>query len=286
MSSVRSSGVTHSPDQLAILEAAEMRERVLVGRRVRRIDSLRHWGLRLGTFALFAASWQYLAGLSDSPLLATFTETIGAFIDLAFVEGDLWAPMYRSNQAMVLGYVAAVVTAIPLGLAVGRFKIMDRLADPYVAILLAVPIAPLIPVVIVALGLGLTARSVIVYLFAFVFMSVNTRAGVRQVDESLPEMATSFGANEEQVWRLVVIPGSLPAIFAGLRIGLGRAIAGMVIVELLLVASGIGRLLLNAMGRFDGPKLFAIVLSIVLQSLILLALMRRLERKMAPWAQE
>jgi NitT/TauT family transport system permease protein len=219
-------------------------------------------------------------------MMASFTESIGGLLELTVGTGELWEPLFITNQAMVLGYLLAIVTAIPLGLAAGRSKTLDRMADPYVAIFNAVPIAPLIPIVLVALGLGLASRVLIVYFFAFVFISVNTRAGVRKVDRSLTEMATSFGANESEVWRLVVIPGSLPSIFAGLRIGLGRAIAGMVIVELLLVASGIGRILLRASGRLEGDLVFGLVLVIVLESLILLALMRGVERRMTPWAHD
>ena len=256
----------------------------LTGRQLARRERTIAWVIRLGTFGAFVTLWQWFANGTDNPLLASFTETVEGFIDVTFVTGDLWAPLWRSNQAMILGYLAAIVTAIPLGLAAGRSALLDRMADPWVAIFVAVPIAPLIPIVIVALGLGLTARSVIVFFFAFVFMAVNTRAGVRQVDPALPEMAKSFGANEGDVWRYVIVPGSQPAIFAGLRIGLGRAIAGMVIVELLLVATGVGRLLLSASGRFDGSRMFGIVAAIVLESLLLLAAMRVVERRMAPWA--
>ena len=247
-------------------------------------ERARAWLVRIVTFVIFASIWQFLAIRADNPVIATFTETVKGFFELAFVSGALWKPFLISNQAMVLGYVAAVITAIPLGLASGRSHTLDRMADPYVAIFLAVPIAPLIPVVIVALGISLAARVLIVFFFAFVFMSVNTRAGVRQVDPSLPEMASSFGANESEIWRLVIVPGAMPAIFAGLRIGLGRAVSGMVIVELLLVASGIGRLLLQTSGRLQGDLLFGLVLAIVFESLGLLALMSLLERKMTRWA--
>lgn len=242
--------------------------------------------LRLGTFVLFAAFWQIAASRVDNPVLATFTEAVAGFVDLTIITRDVWEPLWISNQAMILGYVLGILTAIPLGLAAGRSKILDRMADPYVAIFLAVPIAPLIPVVIVALGLGLASRVLIVYFFVFVFVAVNTRAGVRQVDRTLPEMAKSFGANEREIWRMVIIPGSQPAIFAGLRIGLGRAIAGMVIVELLLVASGIGRILLQAAGRLQGGRLFGIVLVVVMESLILLSFMRLIEQRSASWAHD
>lgn len=252
----------------------------------KRRKSLPAWGLRLMVFVLFAALWQFSASRIHNMLIPTFTEMIGGFVQLVFVNGRIWEALFISNQALVLGYVLSIVVAIPLGLAAGRARVIDRLLNPYVGIFLAIPVAPLIPIVITALGLGLASRVVIVFLFAFIYITVNTRAGVRTVDPGLIEMAKSFCANERQVWRRIVIPAAVPAIFAGLRIGLGRAIAGMVIVELLLVASGLGRLLLEFAGRLQSDLVFATVLVVILEALLLLGAMRLVEKKAAPWAHD
>jgi ABC-type nitrate/sulfonate/bicarbonate transport system permease component len=247
---------------------------------------LSDWNLRIWVFVLFALSWQLSAVFMQNMLIPTFTETIGGFVQLVFISGRIWHPLYISNQALVLGYILSVAIAIPLGLAAGRAKWIDRILNPYIGVFLAIPVAPLIPIAITALGLGLTSRVAIVFLFTFVFIAVNTRAGVRNVDPGLLEMAKSFGANEKQIWRRIVIPSALPAIFAGLRIGLGRAVAGMVIVELLLVASGLGRLLLEFAGRLQADFVFATVLVVIVEALLLLSVMRFAEQKLAPWAHD
>lgn len=249
-------------------------------------DVFSAWSLRIWVFVLFALSWQLSAVFMKNMLIPTFTETIGGFIQLVFVSGRIWEPLYISNQALVLGYLLSVVVAIPLGLAAGRLRLVDRILNPYIGVLLAIPVAPLIPIAITALGLGLASRVAIVFLFTFIFITVNTRAGVRNVDQGLIEMAKSFGANEKQIWRRIVIPGAVPAIFAGLRIGLGRAVAGMVIVELLLVASGLGRLLLEFAGRLQADFVFATVLVVILEALLLLNVMAFAEKKVAPWAHD
>src|ERR1051325_10133046 len=252
----------------------------------RRRRMISDWSLRIVVFILFALSWQLGAHLMKNMLIPTFTDTISGFIQLVFVSGRIWQPLYISNQALIFGYLLSVAVAIPLGLAAGRVRWIDRVMNPYIAVLLAVPIAPLIPIAITALGLGLAARIAIVFLFTFVFIAVNTRAGVRNVDPGLIEMARSFGANERQIWRRIVLPGAVPAIFAGLRIGLGRAIGGMVIVELLLVASGLGRLLLEFAGRLQAEFVFATVLVVIIEALLLLGVMRLAEQKIAPWAHD
>ena len=239
------------------------------------------WALRLGVFVAFLAVWEAFARASHSFLIPTFTETVGAILQLAFVNRRIWEPLLISNQALVLGYGLSVLIGVPLGLAAGRFKGLERVINPYSAILLAVPVAPLIPIVIIALGLTLAARVAIVVLFTVIFIFVNARAGVRNVDPLLLEMAVSFGAGERQLWRKVVLPAAMPALFAGLRIGLGRAIAGMVVVELILIASGVGRLLLEFTGRLESDAVFATVAIVIGEALLLLELMRRLELRVS-----
>jgi NitT/TauT family transport system permease protein len=187
---------------------------------------------------------------------------------------------------MLIGFAAAVVIGIPLGLLIGRWQKAEKFVDPYLSIMLVTPMAALIPLFIVAIGLGLFSRVLVVFVFAFVYMTVNTRTGLRTVDPGLIEMARSFGATERQLWRKILLPGALPAIMTGVRIGLGRAINGMVIVELLLVAVGIGRLILDFQGDFKAGLVYAVVFIVVLEAIILMDLAKRLEKRLIPWDNE
>jgi NitT/TauT family transport system permease protein len=242
------------------------------------------WGLRLAVFVAVVGLWELFVSTSENFLLPRFAAVANGLFHLLFSEARFWEALYISNQALILGFAISVVVGIPLGLLAGRFRWMDRILNPYVGVLLTMPVAPLIPIVIIALGLGIAARVFIVVLFAFVFITVNTRAGVRSVEGALIEMAKSFGASEAQIWRRIVIPGSMPAIFAGMRIGLGRAITGMVMVELILVASGLGRLLLEFSGRMQSDLVFAAVLAVIIEALALLAGMQALEKRITRWA--
>jgi NitT/TauT family transport system permease protein len=239
-------------------------------------------GLPIAVFIVFGIVWQLATLHSQSLVIPTFTETMVGLYQLAFVRGDLWMALYQSNQALVLGYLISVAIGLPFGLAMARADWLENIAEPYTHMLLAMPTAPLIPLIMMALGLGLASRVMIVVLFTFIYITINTRAGVRNVDSSLIEMAKSFGANEPQIWQRILIPGAVPAILAGLRIGLGRAINGMVAAELLLVASGIGNLLLEFRAAFEGGLLFATVFVVALQAVVLLAFMQMLEQRLAP----
>ena len=238
--------------------------------------------LPLGVFIAFALVWEVCTINSTSLIIPTFFQTMAALYKLLFVRGDLWLALYQSDQALVLGYLISVAIGVPFGLAMARAKWLENIAEPYTHVLLAMPTAPLMPLIMMALGLGLASRVVIVVMFTFIYITINTRAGARNVDKSLIEMAKSFGASEAQIWRKILIPGAVPAILTGLRIGLGRAINGMVAAELILVASGIGNLLLEFRAAFEGGLLFATVFAVALQAVVLLGFMQTLEQRLAP----
>src|SRR6185503_13609582 len=136
------------------------------------------------------------------------------------------------------------------------------------------------------LGIGIGARVLLVVVFAIPVVIVNARAGIRSVDRSLIEMATSYGAGERQIWREILLPGALPAIMTGVRLGLGRAVTGMVIIELLLVAVGIGSLILSFRGLFMPDMLYGVVVLVVIEALILVSIVRVVERRVAPWSRD
>ena len=102
---------------------------------------------------------------------------------------------------------------------------------------------------------------------------------------SLFEMAATFGAKRLQVWRHILLPGALPAIMAGIRIGLARAIHGMVAVELLLMAVGIGRLILKYQADFDPDLLFATVLVVIGEAVLLIEVAKRIEQRAIRWTE-
>ena len=141
--------------------------------------------LRVAVLVGFLAFWEVVAGLVHNIGIPTFTATVAAGWDLAVGNRQIWGALWNSNAALLWGFGLSALVGVPLGLAAGRARLLDRLLDPYTAILLAIPVAPLVPIVITALGLSLEARVVIVILFSVIFIYVNTRAGVRAVDPKI-----------------------------------------------------------------------------------------------------
>lgn len=235
------------------------------------------------TFLVFAVTWQVYGTFWGGLLVPTFTETVAALFQLVATP-EFWNAFLVSNQSLVLGFLCAVVIGLPVGVLLGRFRLLERLTDVYLSILLVTPMAAIIPLLVMSVGFGLLSRVMLVTLFAVVMVIVNVRAGVRQVDPSLIQMARSYGAGEPQVWREVLIPGAMPAIMTGIRLGLGRAVTGMVIVELLMVSLALGGLILEFRGMFNAANLYAVIVAILLEALILISLAQWLERKVTPWA--
>jgi NitT/TauT family transport system permease protein len=199
----------------------------------------------------------------------------------------VWNAFIVSNQALVLGFAISILLGIPLGLLIARYRSAEEYIDPYLSMLLVTPMAALIPIIVMSpLGIGLAARVVLVVVFAIPVVIVNSRAGIRSVDRALIEMATSYGAGERQIWREILLPGALPAIMTGVRLGLGRAVTGMVIIELLLVAVGIGSLILSFRGMFMPDMLYGVVVLVVIEALILVSVVRVVERRVAPWSRD
>lgn len=239
--------------------------------------------MRLLTLVIFGGLWELGAARSDALMIPGFGATLAAAVRM-LGESEFWAALAVSNQALVLGFFAAVVTGIPIGLAMGRFRWFEQFSDTYVSILLVTPMAALIPLILMALGIGLTSRVLLVYVFSIVMIIVQTRTGIRQVDPALIEMARSFGTGERRMWTEILIPSSIPAMMTGIRIGLGRAITGMVIAELLLVTVGIGGLILRYRGFFQADRMYGLILLVVLEALLLVELARLVERRVS-WKQ-
>jgi len=236
-------------------------------------------GWHAGTAVTIGLLWEAAARAADSLLVPPASATLAALWRL-LAHTEFWTALWVSNQALLVGLPAAAAAGIVVGLALGRWPALARWCDPHVHILLVAPKIAFIPLVIMALGLGLLSRATVVAAFAFPIIAVTVQSGVRSVDPRLVDMARAFCAREAQIWRRVLLPGARPAIATALRLGLARAIAGMVSVELTLVAVGLGQLVLRFRADFDAASLYAAVLVVVAEAVLLVRLATLLEHRL------
>lgn len=242
--------------------------------------------LRLGILALLLGGWQLIGNDEIQLAMPTFTRTMAALFDMlsvGFAEDSLLEGLVITNQALFGGFALALAVSLPLGIAMGSSRGVANIATPYLTVLLAAPMIALVPIVQVLLGLTLAARIAVVFLFSFIYMTVNTMVGVRTVDPALKEMSRSYLASRLQRMRYVILPAALPGIMAGVRLGLGRAMIGMVVAELSLIGAGVGSLILDYQVRFQPAYVFAIILVVVLEGVLLMEIARRFEMRFSQW---
>ncbi len=244
------------------------------------------WIVRLLSLMAFFAVWEAVGRAQDNQLFfVPFTDVVAALWN-QLQTALFWQSYYDTLIPFFWGWMLALVIGIPFGLVIGRFRPAFQLSTPYLAFLNALPISTLVPVSVVLFGIGHASRILIVFLFAVVEIVLNTAAGVRYTDRELMEMARSFKATEWRLFRRIILPNSLPGIMAGVRIGTGRAVVGMVVVEILLVAVGVGKLILRYRSRFESADLYAVVLSLAIFGVLLLTLARMVEQRVTRWKTE
>jgi NitT/TauT family transport system permease protein len=238
------------------------------------------WAARASVLIAGAVAWQALAWSLGSLMLPSASATLWALVRLA-QGGELWRALSVSNEALVLGYAVAAAAGVPLGLVLGRAPRLAAFVDVLLDWLLAVPMPAVIPLVVMATGIDLLSRLLVVCLFAFPIIVVHAAAGARGVEPELVAMGQAFGASPAQIGRRIVLPATLPAVLVGLRLGLARGISGMIAVELLLVAAGVGRLIDRFQGDFDAPAVYAVVVVVLAEAVLLTGALRRVERRLA-----
>lgn len=238
--------------------------------------------LRALSLIILAITWEAAARSENVYLFPPLSSILVAWVELVR-SGQLIRSLLVSLQALTLGFLLSVAVGIPVGLLMGRYRRLEAFLDLYMTALLAIPIISFIPLLVIAFGLGLHSRVWIVFLFAFVIIAINTKAGVRNVDPTLTEMARSFGARERDLFMKIIVPAALPMIMAGLRLGMGRAVVGMITSEVVLAVVGIGAILMSFGASFDTPALFATILTVILLAVAALSLIQNVDRRITPW---
>lgn len=234
--------------------------------------------IRVALLAALIAGWEAAGRASGGFFLPPFGRTL-EHLGTLVADGTIAGALAASNVALVVGFPLAVLIAMPIGLLFGRRRLLDRAFSFWFDLLLVIPMIAVVPAIIVALGLDVSARVAVVVLFALPVLGLNARAAVRVLDERLTEMARSFGAPTARIWTAVILPAALPTIFVGLRQGLGRAISGMVVVELTLVPAGIGGLIVTYRSRFAAADLYAATLVVLIEAIVLMTAAQFIERR-------
>ena len=229
--------------------------------------------------------WEAVGRAMDSTLIPPLTQVGAAWWKL-LSSGKLLANLGMSLTTLAIGFSLAAFIGVVLGLLMGRFRAIEHFLDLYVNALMSAPTTAFVPVLILWFGLGMESRIAVVFLFAIFVIIINTMTGVKQVDTVLVDMARSFGAREREIFFKIMLPAALPAIMAGLRLGMGRAVKGMVTAEMLLTLTGIGAMIMQYGSSFATDSLFAVILTILMVALVAMKAVHWIDRRLTGWKAE
>ncbi|MBW8298400.1 MAG: ABC transporter permease [Hydrogenophaga sp.] len=202
----------------------------------------------------------------------------------ALASGALVDDIAISLQRSGIAFVAAVGLGIPLGLFMGQVRAVERALDPLLQFFRQTSALALYPVFILLLGLGETSKVFVIFWATLFPILLSTIGGVKEVDRKLVEMARTYGAGSLQIFRRVVLPASVPAIFVGLRLSATTALLLLIAAEMIGANKGIGFQVMNAQYNFQIPLMFAAILLLALFGLAANAALVLLQRRLCRWA--
>jgi NitT/TauT family transport system permease protein len=231
-----------------------------------------------------AAIWELAGRALHLSFFPPASRVLSAALNL-IASGQIGGHLAASLVSLLVGYGLAVVSGVTLGLLLGRYRWVEFVAAPYINALLTAPKLVLVPILYSLFGLGRGVQVAVIFLNAFFVIVVNTAAGIRNVDASCVEMARVFGASEGQLFSKVLLPGALPLMMAGLRLGIGRAVKGMISGEMIITLFGLGALLRKYGTRFDSAGVFAILLVVVGVALLCTLMVQAIEWRVTAWME-
>lgn len=249
--------------------------------------SMRIGEARDAFFALLIgfAVWELAGRTLHFSFLPPFSNVLRAAADL-IASGQILGFLAASLVSLAIGFALAGSLGVILGVLMGYYRRVEYVMEPYVYAFFTAPKLIFVPILYALFGVGRDTQVAIVFLSSFFVIVINTMGGIRHVDATYVEMARSFGASERQLFWKVLLPGALPLTMAGLRLGIGRAVKGMISGEMFIAVFGLGALLRKYGGRFDSEKVFAILLVVIGVALLCSFVAHTIERRVIAWTDQ
>lgn len=246
----------------------------------------RYEGFIIGSAAVlvFLVVWQLAAFRRVVPELFLPGPLDIASAFAAYVaRGQIWPDMWVSGQELIYGFALSIVIGLPLGMLMGWYRRLNQALDPFVTFFYSIPRVALTPLLIIWFGIGINSKIAVVFLGAIFAIVINTAAGVRTLDPALIKAARSFGASDAQLFRTIVLPGSVPFILTGLRLGLGHALTGVVVGELVAAQLGVGLMMATAGATFQTSKVFVGLVIFATTGVVMTNILSRIEQRFQSW---
>lgn len=233
---------------------------------------------------LLLAGWELLVRLRvlDARFFPAPSSIVRTFVDLV-KSGELVGHIGASLRRVLLGFVAGGIPALALGLTMGLSRWARAALNPIISATYPLPKSAILPLVMLIFGLGDASKVALVAIGVFYLVLINTMAGVLNIQSIYFDVGRNFGASRFQMFRTIALPGALPFIFAGLRLGLGLALILIVIAEIVGAHSGVGYMIWQAWTIFTVDRMYVGLVVIAALGWLAALLLDAVERALIPW---
>ncbi|MDG6999232.1 MAG: ABC transporter permease [Nitrososphaerota archaeon] len=245
------------------------------------------------SITVFVVIWQVLATvLNDQVILAPpllVVQTLASLLagNVPFGAegiGNIYSQIGTTVELIVIGYLISLV-GIPIGIVMGRWRSAEGIIDPWINALWAIPMVALTPLIYPLTGGTFSAAILVVVLISIFTIIVNTYSGVKYTSNSLAEVGKTYNASEFQFMTKIVLPASLPEIVAGMRLGLGRAVLGAVVAEVLVTFSSLGQAMIAFQDLINTPAMMSIVFIVAIIGIVALQTPKLIEHYAFKWKE-
>lgn len=237
--------------------------------------------IRLTSIVALLVIWELVGRIN--PLFTSYPSAVATGLVETTREGLLVPAFAATLKGLSVGFLIASVLGIAIGFAMGRSRLVEVMLDPYVSAIYGAPRITLIPLLVLWVGIDFELRVTIVVLSAIFPMIITVHHGTKAVRPEFLDVAATFRASRLQILRTVIIPDTLPYVFAALRIGIQRSLIGIVVAEMAAALSGTGKLLLDFGRFFQTDRLLGPVIVLGLMSILLSRSLTWVQTWVMPW---
>ncbi len=262
--------------------AADMERSSVMYRRRRRRRTLLVRLLQVVSVVVFFAAWELLARTGVlKPLFFSRPTLIASFIVDNF--GYLVSNTVATMRATVLGFVIGSAAGVLTALVMARFGTLDRILQPWISVLMSLPRIALVPLFLLWFGITETSKVALAVSLVYFMVLVSTLAGTQTIDNDLKSMANAYGTNDVQMFTKIIIPGAIPGIFAGLRLGVVTSILGVIASEMIAASNGLGQIIVLYGQNLNAAGVFAVLVFLAVITSVLNGLLALWEGRLMRW---
>jgi ABC-type nitrate/sulfonate/bicarbonate transport system permease component len=245
-------------------DAVEVDERLLQSHRVFALENYRALLLGAASIAIALLSWQAMSTFIFNPfLIPPPLEVIRTAIPMV-LSGEILADVSISMSRILIGFAAGSVTAVFFGVLLGRVQLLHDLLDPIIELMRYLSPTAMIPIAVIWFGIGELSKYFLIFWGTFFIVLINTIAGVWRAPIARQRAAQCLGANQMQIFAMVMIPSAVPYIVTGMRIAMASSFMSIIPAEILAADSGIGYLLQKSSMLLQTNRIFVALLTICL----------------------